>query len=85
METELTKATNGKVKNKELTKRSLINAVGELLRTKGFESLRITKVARQTEVDTTLVYRYFGNVKNLIERYVIEKDYWISNTLEAAA
>ena len=82
METELTKKTTGKVKNKELTKRSLINAVGELLRTKGFKSLRITKVARQAEVDTTLVYRYFGNIKNLIERYVIEKDYWISNTLK---
>jgi AcrR family transcriptional regulator len=82
MKTELSKATNGKVKNKELTKRTLINAVGELLRTQGFKSLRITRVARQADVDTRLVYRYFGNVKNLIERYVIEKDYWISNTLK---
>lgn len=82
METKLTKGTASKVKNKELTKRSLINAVGELLRTTGFEKLLITRVAKQADVNPTLVYRYFGNISNLIEQYVIEKDYWVSKETE---
>lgn len=65
------------MKDKELTKEKLIKAVGEIIRTKGFNALRISKVARQAEVDRKLIYRYFGNLDNLIEAYIVENDYWM--------
>lgn len=65
------------MKDKELTKERLIIAVGEIIRSKGLNSVRISKVARQAEVDRKLIYRYFGNLDNLIEAYIIENDYWM--------
>jgi len=57
------------MKDKETTKKRLIEAVGELIRLRGFKGLRISIVARQADVDRKLIYRYFGNLNNLIEAY----------------
>ncbi|MDP9079036.1 MAG: TetR/AcrR family transcriptional regulator [Bacteroidota bacterium] len=66
------------IKNKELTKRKLILAVGELIRTEGFISLKsASKVARFAGVDRKLIGRYFGGLSQLIEAYVVENDYWL--------
>lgn len=65
------------MKDKEYTKRKLINAVGEIIRSNGINRIRISKVARLAEVDRKLVYRYFGNLNNLIETYITENDYWM--------
>lgn len=64
-------------KDKENTKRKLIEAVGEIFHTQGFREIRISKVARYAGVDRKLVYRYFGNLNNLIEAYIVENDYWM--------
>ena len=65
------------MKDKEQTKRKLIDAVGIIIKSKGFSSVRISKVARQAGVDRKLIYRYFGNMNNLTEAYIIENDYWM--------
>ena len=65
------------MKDRDQTKRKLIDAVGTLIKTNGFDSLRISKVAREAGVDRKLIYRYFGNLDNLTEAYVIENDYWM--------
>ena len=65
------------MKDKEQTKRKLIDAVGIIVKKKGFEALRISKVAREAGVDRKLVYRYFGNLNNLTEAYITENDYWM--------
>ena len=65
------------MKDKELTKRKLIDAVGTVIRTNGFEAIRVSKVAREAGVDRKLVYRYFGNINNLTEAYISENDYWM--------
>ena len=64
-----------KIKDKELTKRKLINAVGEIIRTEGYTGLGVNKIARQAQVNKKLIYRYFMTVDRLIEEYVLEKDY----------
>jgi len=64
-------------KDKELTKRRLINAVGDIIREQGYLGLGVNKIARRAGVDKRLIYRYFTNVDGLIETYVMEKDYWI--------
>jgi AcrR family transcriptional regulator len=66
------------MKNKELTKRKLIDAVGEILQTEGFNFLGVNNIARKAGVSKKLIYRYFQTVDNLIEAYVIEKDYWMT-------
>lgn len=72
------KIPEGEFRNKERTKVKLINAVGEVIRTQGYTKLGINRIADTAEVSKKLIYRYFGNVENLIEIYIKQKDYWIS-------
>jgi AcrR family transcriptional regulator len=65
------------MKDNELTKRKPINAVESIIRSKGFAGIRISKVAGEAGVDRKLVYRYFGNLRNLTEAYISENDYWM--------
>lgn len=65
------------IKNKELTKKKLVNAVGEIICKEGYTGLGVNKIARKAGVDKRLIYRYFGTVDRLIEAYVVEKDYWV--------
>ena len=65
------------MKDKEITKKKLIEAVGEISKLYGFKGVRISKVSRHAGVDRKLIYRYFGNLNNLIEAYVVENDYWL--------
>ncbi|MEJ7780370.1 MAG: TetR/AcrR family transcriptional regulator [Daejeonella sp.] len=64
-------------KNKEMTKRKLIEAVSAIIRTEGYTGLGVNKIAKQAGVHKKLIYRYFETVERLIEAYVIEKDYWL--------
>jgi AcrR family transcriptional regulator len=72
------------MKNREETERKLKEAVGELIKAKGFSGLKISKIARIADVDRKLVYRYFGGLAGLIEAYILENDYWMlfSDTLK---
>jgi AcrR family transcriptional regulator len=66
------------MKDKDLTKQRIINAVGEIFRIEGHTGLYIAKIARQAGVDRSLIYQYFGkDVKTLIESYIVQKDYWL--------
>ena len=64
-------------KNKEETKRRLIQAVGERIKSAGIYGMKISHVAKLAQVDRKLIYRYFGSIDNLIEAYVVENDYWM--------
>lgn len=66
-----------RIKNKELTKRKLIEAVSTIIRTEGYTGLGVNRIAKQAGVHKKLIYRYFETVERLIESYVIEKDYWL--------
>jgi AcrR family transcriptional regulator len=67
-----------KQRNKELTKRKLIKAVGDIIAEKGYGGLGVNKIAKEATVDKKLIYRYFGNMNGLIEAYILENDYWLS-------
>jgi len=64
------------MKNKENTKRKLLDAVGNLIKEKGFNGLGVNKVAKAAGVSKILIYRYFGTYNNLVKSYVLEKDFW---------
>lgn len=68
---------NVKHRNKEQTKRKLLQAVGEIIIEKGYSGLGVNKIASKAGVDKKLIYRYFGDGNTLVETYILEKDYWL--------
>ena len=66
------------MKNREATKRKLLNAVGYIIKTNGFEGLGVNKVAKSAGVSKVLIYRYFGTFNKLVITYVREKDFWVN-------
>jgi len=65
-------------KDKEQTKQRLIDAVGVLLREKGFRHVKVNEVAAEAHVSKILIYRYFGGLDGLIDAYIKQKDFWIT-------
>jgi AcrR family transcriptional regulator len=65
------------MKDKEQTKRKLIDAVADIFRTEGYAGLGVNKVAKIAGVHKKLIYRYFGGFEQLVEAYVVETDYWM--------
>lgn len=53
-------------RDKESTKKQLIDAGIELLERKGFQALGINAVAQRAQVSKVLIYRYFGGMQGLI-------------------
>jgi AcrR family transcriptional regulator len=72
------------MKNKENTKRKLLDAVGDIIRVEGFNGLGVNKVAKSAAVSKILIYRYFGGFNQLVRTYVLEKDFWQSCIAEEA-
>lgn len=62
--------------NKEKTIQRCLDAVGEILRTDGFESLNIANIARAAGVHRKLIYVYFESLDKLIATYIENTDYW---------
>ncbi|MDB5110607.1 MAG: TetR family transcriptional regulator [Mucilaginibacter sp.] len=63
--------------NKEVAKRKLINAGGDILQTEGYHSLGVNRLDKQAGVNKKLIYRYFGNFNKVLETYVSETDFWL--------
>lgn len=72
------KITDGALRNKERTRQKMIDAVGEVLKEKGYAGLSINNIIDKANVDRRLINLYFGDVNNLIEAYLNSKDYWMT-------
>lgn len=72
------KVTDGALRNKERTMQKMIDAVGEVLRQKGYVGLSINNIVKQAKVDRKLVALYFGDVNNLIDEFLHRRDYWMT-------
>lgn len=68
-----------KIRDKQITSRRLINAVGSLLSKKGFKGIGVNAVAREAGVDKVLIYRYFGGLPELISAFGKEGKFWPSS------
>ena len=69
---------SGHVKNKEQTMQRLIDAVGTIIKHKGYKGLGLNTIAKEADVSKILIHRYFGGVDQLVEAYVLKNDYWIA-------
>lgn len=72
------KTYHGAVNDKDRSMQKLIDAVGTIIKTKGYTGLGPTNIAKSAGLNKRLIYFYFGTVDNLIETYVRGKDYWVA-------
>lgn len=66
------------IRNKELTKRKLVKAVGKVMASVGFQQLGVNMVAREAGVDKKLIYRYYHGLHGLVAEYAQTLDFWPS-------
>lgn len=72
------KVVDGDLRNKERTKQKWIDAVGAVLREKGYAGLSAKNIVEKAAMDRRLIALYFGDVDNLIDEYLNSVDYWMS-------
>jgi AcrR family transcriptional regulator len=68
-----------KVRDRQITSRRLISAVGSILAKKGFKGVGVNAVAREAGVDKVLIYRYFGGLEGLVAAFGKAGDFWPSS------
>lgn len=76
------RSISGHVKNKAETMQRLIDAVGNIIKNKGYKGLGLNAIAKEADVSKILIHRYFGTVDQLVEAYVLKNDYWIAKATE---
>lgn len=76
------RSISGHVKNKAETMQRLIDAVGNIIKNKGYKGLGLNAIAKEADVSKILIHRYFGTVDQLVEAYVLKNDYWIAKASE---
>ncbi|WP_184550714.1 TetR/AcrR family transcriptional regulator [Mucilaginibacter sp. FT3.2] len=77
------KRYQGPSNDKERSTQKLIEAVGSIIKTKGYTGLSATNIASAAGLSRRLITIYFGTVDNLIETYVKGKDYWLAASGDA--
>jgi AcrR family transcriptional regulator len=70
------KRYQGETNDKERSMQRLLEAVGYVIKDKGYAGLGPTNIAKAAGLNKRLIYFYFGSVDNLIEKYVRSKDYF---------
>ncbi len=69
-------------KDRGLTARRLLDAVGEIIIKDGFDKVGVNAIASKAGVSKVLIYRYFGSVDNMIVEYLSQNDFWINFTVD---
>lgn len=72
------KKYQGEFNDKERSKQKLIDAVGTVIKTKGYTGLSATNIAKAAGLSRRLITIYFESVDDLVETYVRNKDLWIT-------
>lgn len=76
------KIVDGAIRNKDKSKQKFLDAVGTILKTKGFSALKVNDIAAVAGLDKKLIYNYFGGTDQLIDQYLHSQDYWSSTPYE---
>ncbi|MHC8950584.1 TetR/AcrR family transcriptional regulator [Sphingobacterium hungaricum] len=76
------KTIEGPIRNKEKTKQGLIDAVGKIILEDGYTKLGINRIAKVAGVDKKLIYRYYGNLDELIASYFRQRDFWSQSEVD---
>lgn len=76
------KSAAGSIRNKERSKKKFLDAVGKILKTKGYAALKINHIAATAGVDKKMIYTYFGGMDELLDEYIRSQDYWSNVTAD---
>ncbi|AZA84139.1 TetR/AcrR family transcriptional regulator [Chryseobacterium lactis] len=76
------KSAAGSIRNKERSKKKFLDAVGKILKTKGYTGLKVNDIAATAGVDKKMIYTYFGGIDGLMDEYIRSQDYWSKTTSE---
>ncbi|PWN71909.1 TetR/AcrR family transcriptional regulator [Chryseobacterium phosphatilyticum] len=76
------KSAAGSIRNKERSKKKFLDAVGKILKTKGYTGLKINDIAATAGVDKKMIYTYFGGMDGLMDEYIRSQDFWSKMTAE---
>lgn len=69
-------------KDRESTKKKLLEAIGEIIIKDGFDKVGVNAIASKAGVSKVLIYRYFGSVDNMIVEYLSQNDFWINFSVD---
>lgn len=69
-------------RDREATEQRMLAAVGEMVRTDGFEKIGVNALAAHCGVSKILIYRYFGSLEGLLAAYIRQHDFWINFSLD---
>lgn len=72
-------------RNREETEKRILEAVGRIVESGGFEKVGINAVAAEAGVAKMLIYRYFKSIDGLLAAYIRRHDYWLNIPLMAPA
>ncbi|MBN1294022.1 MAG: helix-turn-helix transcriptional regulator [Candidatus Latescibacteria bacterium] len=61
-------------RDKDKTKKKIIEALAQLLAKSGFSNIGINAIAREAGVDKVLIYRYFGGLSGLFAAFAEEEN-----------
>lgn len=70
------KRYQGTSNDKERSTQKLIEAVGIIIKTKGYTGLTATNISKAAGLSRRLITIYFESVESLIETYIRNKNYW---------
>jgi len=69
------------IKDRDLTEKRILDAVGRIVEREGFEAVGINAVAAESGVSKILIYRYFGTIEQLLAKYMEQNDFWLNFNL----
>jgi AcrR family transcriptional regulator len=75
-----TRGYSGKIKDKNRTMSRLVDAVGIVLKEKGYRGLTAPNIAEAANVSRRLIWMYFGGIENLIDEFFRQRDFWKSDS-----
>ncbi|WP_270090382.1 TetR/AcrR family transcriptional regulator [Sphingobacterium sp. SYP-B4668] len=68
----------GKKRDSERTKERLLSAVDKIVKTKGFQELKVLNIESVSGIDKKLIYFHFTDLKGLISAYLTRTDFWMN-------
>lgn len=69
-------------KNRNQTEQRILEAVGKIVESEGFEAVGVNAVASVSGVSKVLIYRYFGSIEQLLAKYIEDNDYWLNSEFQ---
>jgi|SRR6218665_530669 len=69
-------------RSKDRSKQQFLEAVGKILKTKGYAGLKVNDIAATAGLDKKLIYKYFGGTDQLMDEYIRSQDFWSNVTRE---